>query len=138
MADLSRASSSDCHGRVVLLHMDISLRPRTIDLDEHDLGAHCGLRITLYGNESVRVSDLRGEAGDGSAWMVVDLKNLAITGRLSSLRALGAALVDVCDQAMAHPEEWSSVPARRARAGLEVDPLTSAFTASLGDTGPSA
>ncbi len=111
--------------------MDTAERPRTTDLDEHDLGAHCGLRFTLFGNESLRVQDLRGEPGDPSAWMVVDLKNLTLTGRMSTLRALGEALVAICDDAAARPDDWSDVPAWRARAGNATDPLRSAFVASL-------
>lgn len=118
--------------------MDTAKRRRPTEFDEHDLGAHCGVRFTLYGNESLRVQDLRGEPGDSSAWMVVDLKNLTLTGRMSTLRALGEALVAICDDAAARPDDWSDVPAWRARAGNPTDPLCSPFEARLEDQRPPA
>ena len=96
------------------------------------------MRFTLFGNESLRVQDLRGEPGDSSAWMVVDLKNLTLTGRMSTLRALGEALVAICDDAAARPDDWSDVPAWRARAGNPTDPLCSPFEARLEDQRPPA
>lgn len=118
--------------------MDTTTRPRPIDLDEHDLGAHCSLRFTLYGNESLRVQDLRGDPGGDAAWMIVELKNLTLTGRMSSIRALGEAIIALCDQAEQRPEDWPDLPAHRARAGTTVDPLHSPFLARLEDhTGPS-
>lgn len=111
--------------------MATSSHPRTIDLNEHDLGAHCSLRFTLFGNESLRVQDLRGEPGDPSAWMVVEVKNLTLTGRMSTLRALGEALVTLCDEAKARPDDWADVPAWRARTGDAAEPLRSAFVARL-------
>ncbi len=94
------------------------------DLNELDLSAHCLVKIRIYGNETVRIADIRGDVA-ATADAEVVLKNLRITGPLPRLLAAFQTMAALGSEAIHNPDAWDSVPDRRFRQGKR-----------LGDWGP--
>lgn len=90
------------------------------DLDEHALSAHCVVRIRLYGNEAVRIDDIRGDVAATADGEVV-FKNLRITGPLPRLLAAFEMMAALVSDAIDNPDVWDAVPGRRRRQGKSVD-----------------
>ncbi len=90
------------------------------DLDEHDLSAHCVVRIRIYGNETVRIGDIRDDVA-ATADAEVVLKNLRISGPLPRLLAAFETMAALVSDAIDNPDAWDSVPDRRFRQGKSLD-----------------
>lgn len=103
-------------------------RPAPVELDEHDLGAHSQHLFRLYGGETVRVADLRGEPWSENLDVTVKFLNIELNGRLSTLRDFAEALTAVLEDAVDQPQLWPEVPGRKARFFDERGGLTSPFS----------
>jgi hypothetical protein len=86
------------------------------DLDEHELAAHCVVRMHLYGNERIRIADIRGDL-PATAHAEIAIKNLRIAGSVPTLLAVFEAMALLLSEAIENPDSWDSVPARGVRHG---------------------
>lgn len=104
-------------------------RPKTHELDEHDLGAHSKHLFRLYGGERVWISDIRGNGED--AEVAVELANVTLTGRLDTIAALGQMMATLLIDAHESPERWQELPGHRRRASQPGSALSSPFEGRL-------
>jgi hypothetical protein len=100
-------------------------RPKTYELDEHDLGAHSKHMFRLYGGERVWLSDIRGTGED--AEVSLEFANVTIAGRLATIAAFGQLLATLLIDAHETPEKWEDLPGHRRRAGRPGSALDSQF-----------